>query len=165
MDKVSSKMKFFGFSVIEFIVVIFVIAVIAFVSRPSFTKEQPNADSIRLLSLAKGSVASAVSMVQASVIAKASKPDTKPCLNTGVVADNDSVNSGQLCTENGLIYLTNAYPAVTEFGPNGEASANAGILAIAGLTSMFNPSKAALNAKGYDYSVNGTVMQKGMTTV
>lgn len=145
-----------GFTLIELIVVLVVLAILAALAMPRFTNIQKDARTSKL-NAAKGSVAAASSLIHASVLAKNGSPDTIVCGLSGITANNNAGSTGQACTENGPVYLVYAYPDVTNFGAGGTASINPGILAAAGLTTVFNPTKAELNAEGYDYSVSGTV--------
>lgn len=145
-----------GFTLIELVVVLIVLAILAALAMPRFTNIQTDA-RVAKLNAAKGSVAAASSLIHASVLAKNGQPDSNPCATSGITANNSAGASGQACTENGPVYLVYAYPDATDFGTGGVASATPGILAAAGLTTIFNPTKAELNAEGYDYSVAGTV--------
>lgn len=145
-----------GFTLIELVVVLIVLAILAALAMPRFTNIQKDA-RVAKLNAAKGSVAAASSLIHASVLAKNGQPDTSACATSGITANNSAGSSGQACTENGPVYLVYAYPDATDFGTGGAASATPGILAAAGLTTIFNPTRAELNAEGYDYSISGTV--------
>lgn len=160
----NSELKESGFTLVELIVVISILAVLAAIAIPRFTNLQRDA-RIAKLNSAKGSVSAAVTMIHAAVLAKNGIADSVNCAGGSTAASNVAV-SGTVCTENGLITLANAYPAVVEFGTSGAASTNAGILAAADLTTTFNPSQVQLQAEGYDYTVSGTTatfMVKGGT--
>lgn len=144
-----------GFTMIELVVVIVVLAILAAFAMPRFTNIQRDA-RIAKLNAARGSVAAAARLIHASIISKNGNADSINCAGTGASANNISLN-GTVCTEGGLVTLTNGYPAVIDFAGGGAAPASAGILAAAGLTLAFNPSKAELNGEGYDYSVAGNV--------
>jgi MSHA pilin protein MshA len=138
-----------GFTLIELIVVIVILAVLASVALPRLTNLQLDA-RIAKLNAARGSVAVASAMVHATLFARNGKADTSTCPAGGGTADNKTSGSGTLCSEAGIINLTNGYPAVTSFGTQG-------ILTAAGLTTIFNPGQTELQAEGYDYSTSGSV--------
>lgn len=144
-----------GFTIIELIVVIIILAVLAAVAMPRFTNLQTDA-RIAKLEAARGAVASASTLIHASILSSNGRAAAVNCANSGAMASNVAAN-GTVCTENGLITVANGYPSVTTFGGSGAASTTAGILAAAGLTLEFNPTQAQLNAEGYDYSAAGTV--------
>lgn len=145
-----------GFTLIELIVVLIVLAILAALAMPRFTNIQKDARMAKL-NAAKGSVAAASSLIHASVLAKNGQPDSIACAASGITANNSAGANGQACTENGPVYLVFAYPDATDFGTGGTAAPTPGILAAAGLTTTFNPTKAELNAEGYDYAVVGTI--------
>jgi MSHA pilin protein MshA len=138
-----------GFTLIELIVVIVILAVLASEALPRLTNLQLDA-RIAKLNAARGSVAASSAMVHATLFARNGRADTAPCPAGGGTANNNSTGSGTLCTEAGVINLINGYPAVTAIG-------TPGILTAAGLTTVFNPTIAELQAEGYDYSVSGSV--------
>jgi MSHA pilin protein MshA len=134
-----------GFTLIELIVVIVILAVLAAVALPRLTNLQLDA-RIAKLNAARGSVAASSAMVHATLFARNGRADTANCPAGGGIANNNSNGAGTLCTEAGIIYLINGYPAVTSIG-------TAGILTAAGLTTVFNPNQIELQAEGYDYTI------------
>lgn len=155
MSKKAKQTGQVGFTLIELVVVVILIAILAALAMPRFTNIQKDARASKL-SAAKGSVAATASLIHASVLAKNGAADTVACATSGITANNNPGATGQACTENGPVYLVYAYPDVTDFGTGGAAATNPGILSAAGLTTVFNPTRAQLNAEGYDYSVSGT---------
>ena len=142
-----SKAK--GFTLIELIVVILILAILSAIALPRFTSLQRDA-RIAKLNAAKGSVAAAAALGHATVLAKNNIADAAACPGTAIVANNSNGATGTLCTESGVINLVNAYPDVTALG-------TAGILSAAVLTSIFNPTLAQLQAEGYNYTATATV--------
>lgn len=138
-----------GFTLIELIVVIVILATLSAIALPRFTSLQRDA-RIAKLNAARGSVATASALAHATAIAKSGVPDPMACPGGGGMADNNIGAIGSICTEAGVISMVFGYPDVTPIG-------TPGLLSAAGLTTAFNPSLEQLNADGYNYLSTGTM--------
>jgi MSHA pilin protein MshA len=135
-----------GFTLIELVVVITIVAILAAVALPRFVALQRDA-RIAKLNAAKGAVAAASALVHAAYLTRAGVADTVACAGAGIANNTTTV-----CSENGLVAISNGYPVAALGG------ANPGIAGAAGLTGVFNPTAAQLAAEGYTVTVAGTVL-------
>lgn len=166
----SSKQS--GFTLIELGIVITIIGTLAAVAAPRFIAMQRDARVAKLYA-ARGAVSVASTLVHSALLAKGGIADLYPCAGGGI-ADNrpggapmvladpksktsdtnpkkNSTAPGSVCSEHGLIATMYGYPMTTEI----PALDNPGIVAAAGLSTIFNATPEILQKEGYEISVSG----------
>ena len=136
-----------GFTLIELVVVLTIVAVLAAVALPRFVDLQRDA-RIGHLQGVRGAVVASATLVQSAVLARRGIADASPCPAGGGVADNQGTGAGTACTQGGVVQTVHGYPAATVQG----------IVSAAGLGTTFHPSAAELAADGYRVQAAGNTI-------
>jgi len=138
-----------GFTLIELVVVIAIVAITSAMVLPRVWHWQREA-RIGQLNYARGVVHTAAMLIHSATLSRDGRPDLSPCPAGGGTADNALDGAGSVCTEDGLVRTQHGYPASA-------APGTPGIVAAAGLGSVFNAKAEQLRAQGYEVRVDGPV--------
>lgn len=161
IDRIMKSANHAGFTLIELVIVITIIGVLAAVALPRFIALQRDARMAKL-NAARGAVGASAALLHAAILTRNGIADPTTCAGGTVIADNKPGTvalPGTVCTENGLIATVYGYPASKPIpAPTSPTLTHPGIVAAAGLTTVFNPTLQNLLDEGYSATLSANLV-------